>query len=34
METIFASTETTPEILERQRVAFRRAFAAAARGGR
>jgi len=33
METIFASTETTPEILERQRVAFRRAFAAAARGG-
>ncbi len=33
METIFASTRTTPSILEQQRVAFRRAFAAAARGG-
>ncbi len=30
METLFASTETTPEILEQQRVAFRRAFAAVA----
>ncbi|EQD28452.1 glutamate-1-semialdehyde-2,1-aminomutase, partial [mine drainage metagenome] len=32
METIFASTVTRPEILEAQRVAFRRAFTAAAGG--
>jgi glutamate-1-semialdehyde 2,1-aminomutase len=34
METIFASTRTTPDLLERHRIAFRRAFRAAAATGK